>query len=245
MGAPGNLPGIWSQTSTGRAVDLLEPKPTSIHWPEVAEQLARQARFSGACGAGPYSIAQHSVLGADALFRQTGNREMSAAFLLHDAHEYVLGDITTPVAEALAYSAGRAALESGNLTGVGTQAVGEAVRHAVRQGLAGLKAGMDRAIYTAAGLPWPLPAETQHMVALMDRRMMKTERNHLMAFPPASWGTAIESAEPVRLIGKMRVWPWPEAADAFLEQMQRYLPHLPRQLRTPPARAQKRKLTPA
>jgi len=92
----------WIQTASGKAFDLLKPDPAMVDLEnDIAGPLARLARFSGHIASGPYSVAQHSVEGADALLRETGDERLAALFLLHDAHEAYLGDLTTPVQAAL------------------------------------------------------------------------------------------------------------------------------------------------
>ena len=64
----------WIQTGTGRALDLMAPTAAMIDLEtDVAEALAREPRFGGHVRGGPYSVAQHMVLGADAIVAQTGN----------------------------------------------------------------------------------------------------------------------------------------------------------------------------
>jgi uncharacterized protein len=246
-----NHANTWPQTATGRAVDLIAPTAASIDLEiDVAEQLARIARFSGACRSGPYSVAQHSVLGADALYRETSSRTMAAAFLLHHAHEFVLGDLTTPAFNALCVFAGVAATTNGIMKDLGAVNARVATQNCVRQGLAALKDGLDAAIYGAAGLDWPLDEKTRDAVKTMDIRVLATERRHLLATPLAEWSAEVERAVPVHLIGKLRVWPWPEAADEFRDRLKRYLPEphtnwaRPRPKPKPPITA-KRQLPPA
>ena len=230
------LIGPWSQTASGRAVELLAPQAHQIDLEvDVPEHLARIARFNGACRSGVYSVAQHCVLGADALYRETSRRDMAAAFLLHDAHEYLIGDITTPTAQALDHFVSvYTSIKEGSL----------------HQGLHRLKTALDFAIYAAAGITYPLPRDVQDAVEVMDRRMVMTERRHLLGSPPASWGDALETTPSIRLMGKLRVWPWPEAADEYRDRLKRYLPDRlqaaqPRPRPKQDTAAQKRHLTSA
>lgn len=209
-------PAIWLQTGTGRAFDLLQPTAAMVDFDiDVAEALARIPRFTGHVRSGSYSVAQHSVMGADALWRETGNRDLAAAFLLHDAHEAYLGDIATPVMRAIAIfcSAEVAQYELGP----------SYFRAAIRR----LKHQIDKAVYQAAGSSIPADA-TAEAVALMDMRMLATERRHLLSHAPYPWQPAIEAAKPIRLIGKFRVWPWPEAADEYRARLAAYLPARPK-----------------
>ena len=198
----------WCQTTSGRLVDLVNPSPAMIDFTvDVPEQLARQSRFAGATASGPYSIAQHCVHGADALKAETGRSDLAFLFLLHDAHEYVLGDMTQPVAQALSALLGPNA-------GV------------FRAAVFLLKARLDHCIHTAAGLvgrPVCSPA-AQAEIKQMDRRMLRTERDHLLGTPPSAW-PEIEHLEPVRFpFGALRPWPWPKAADEWRDRFQLYQP---------------------
>ncbi|MBX9876359.1 MAG: hypothetical protein K2X84_15970, partial [Beijerinckiaceae bacterium] len=133
---------IWLQTCsngpTDRAFDLMAPDWRDVDF-EVAmpEALARIARYTGHVRAGIYSVAQHSVLGADAVWRDTRDRKAAACFLLHDGHEYVLGDKATPISEAEIATAEQ--LQPG---------AGAIMREAQRL----MKARADLAIYYAACL---------------------------------------------------------------------------------------------
>lgn len=89
-------------TASGRRVDLPEPLPTSITAEDIAVHLSRINRFAGACR--PYSVAQHSVAVAymavavgQALHTPWSLGEALREGLLHDAVEYVTGDIPSPI----------------------------------------------------------------------------------------------------------------------------------------------------
>lgn len=87
-------------TSSGRAVDLLDPDPGSISIRDIANHLAKISRFSGATIV-PYSVAQHSVLVSDIVFASTRDATAALAGLLHDAHEAYIGDVTRPMLAAI------------------------------------------------------------------------------------------------------------------------------------------------
>jgi uncharacterized protein len=82
----------------GTTVDLRNPK-LELDIETIALQLDRINRFSGASKR-PYSVMEHSYRGALWAKGHFGV-ETGRAFLLHDAHEIIIGDITTPVAEFL------------------------------------------------------------------------------------------------------------------------------------------------
>lgn len=199
----------WMQTASGKALDLLNPAACAFDIRlDIAEPLARLARFTGQVQAGPYSVAQHSVIGADALFRETGRPDLALMFLVHDAHEAFMGDIATPLASALATLAE-------DYSGHGCGA-------AVTNALHVLKTSLDDAIHRRLRLPFP-PAEADRaQVRLMDLRMLRTERDHLLARPPWRWSAAVEATQPIRITGRLRCWPWPDAADQWMDRLARY-----------------------
>ena len=85
---------------SGRRLDLLDPSPLDIEIEDIAHGLARVARWNGQTfGANIFSVAQHSLL-----VEEVGARRRAAArpaarasqILLHDAPEYVIGDMISP-----------------------------------------------------------------------------------------------------------------------------------------------------
>jgi len=107
-----------------------------------------------------------------------------AAALLHDAHEAYLGDITTPVAAALAIATARRRRWA---------ETGFAVA------LDRLKATFDAAIYAAADLPWPPPEGLAALVDAADQMTLATERRDLLAPPPHRWPGPEIPAAPWRI----------------------------------------------
>ena len=98
-------PEPWMQTASGRVWPLIHPTPEHVHWPDVAEALAKLCRFNGHTTQF-YSVAQHSVLVADML-----PPEARPYGLVHDGHEAFIGDNTRPMKEALARLGAGSALE--------------------------------------------------------------------------------------------------------------------------------------
>ena len=92
-------PRAWQRMLSGRRLDLLNPSPLDIEITDIAHGLARVARWNGQT-VGPYifSVAQHSLLvekiaaTLDPAIDRTGRLFM----LLHDAPEYVVGDMISP-----------------------------------------------------------------------------------------------------------------------------------------------------
>jgi 5'-deoxynucleotidase YfbR-like HD superfamily hydrolase len=92
-------PRAWQRMLSGRRLDLLEPSPLDVEIADIAHCLARVARWNGQTrGPHAFSVAQHSVLVerlvADLSPRM--GREARLMALLHDAPEYVVGDLISP-----------------------------------------------------------------------------------------------------------------------------------------------------
>ena len=94
----------WQRMLSGRRLDLLDPSPLDVEIEDIAHGLARVARWNGqTLGPHAFSVAQHSVLVDDiaaALNPSWSSRERLHA-LLHDAAEYVVGDLISPFKAAL------------------------------------------------------------------------------------------------------------------------------------------------
>ncbi len=93
------LPRAWQRMLSGRRLDLLDPSPLDIEIVDIAHGLARVARWNGqTTGPHPLSVAQHTLIVEDvatALTPAIGATERLAV-LLHDAPEYVIGDLISP-----------------------------------------------------------------------------------------------------------------------------------------------------
>ncbi len=92
-------PRAWQRMLSGRRLDLLDPSPLDIEIEDIAHGLARVARWNGQThGAHSFSVAQHSLL-VEAIASHL-NPDWSDAWrlmaLLHDAPEYVIGDMISP-----------------------------------------------------------------------------------------------------------------------------------------------------
>ncbi len=100
-------PRAWQRMLSGRRLDLLDPSPLDVEIEDIAHGLARVARWNGQThGPHVYSVAQHSLLVeaiACALDAALSPRERMIA-LLHDAPEYVIGDIISPFKAAVGES---------------------------------------------------------------------------------------------------------------------------------------------
>ncbi len=94
-----NSPRVWQRMLSGRRLDLLDPSPLDIEIADIAHGLARVARWNGQTrGAHIFSVAQHTLL-VEAVMREQAPRidaRVRLAALLHDAPEYVIGDMISP-----------------------------------------------------------------------------------------------------------------------------------------------------
>ncbi|CTQ48892.1 HD domain-containing protein [Jannaschia donghaensis] len=94
----------WQRMLSGRRLDLLDPTPVDIEIEDIAHGLAFVARWNGQTrGDWPYSVAEHSLLVVDIFTRldpRASPRHLLSA-LLHDAPEYVIGDMISPVKAAV------------------------------------------------------------------------------------------------------------------------------------------------
>jgi 5'-deoxynucleotidase YfbR-like HD superfamily hydrolase len=92
-------PRAWQRMLSGRRLDLLDPSPLDIEIEDIAHGLARVARWNGqTIGANIFSVAQHSLL-VEAVSRKISPNldcRWRLAMLLHDAPEYVVGDLISP-----------------------------------------------------------------------------------------------------------------------------------------------------
>lgn len=82
-------------TASGYMVDLVNPDPASFMLDDIAVALSREGRWGNQCRPW-YAVAQHCIRVADRLLGRNGNKELAAAGLMHDAHEFLLRDVGTP-----------------------------------------------------------------------------------------------------------------------------------------------------
>ncbi len=180
---------------SGRRLDLLDPSPLDVELSDIAHGLARVARWNGQTrGDYAFSVAQHSVLVleiASALDPELDDRGRLYA-LLHDAPEYVMGDIISPFKAAM----------GGNYKEVETRLLG--------------------AIHVRFGLAAQRPAALTRLIKRADRESAFIEAVNLAGFAPEEArkyfgepslaGFDLPGFE--RLI---RPWPTQQAHDRFVE----------------------------
>ena len=107
----------WQRMLSGRRLDLLDPSPFDVEIEDIAHGLARVARWNGqTLGEHPYSVAEHSLLVEQivGLMKPKATARELMVALLHDAPEYVIGDMISPFKNAIGldYKAFEAKLEA-------------------------------------------------------------------------------------------------------------------------------------
>lgn len=144
-------------TRSGLFVDLLRPEPRRILFADISEGLAKLNRWAGATQS-PLSVAQHSKLVADLMAREDG--PLAGVYgALHDAHEYIIGDLTEPTRTALARMIGPELDETLN----------------------GLRSRLDAAIHAAFDVDFPRPRAIEQLLAHCHARVVATEIRDLLA----------------------------------------------------------------
>ena len=135
-------PRAWQRMLSGRRLDLLAPSPDDVAIEDIAHGLARVARWNGQThGAHAFSVADHSVVVEDIarVLQPDWRQQWRLAALLHDAPEYVIGDLISPFKAAIGFD--YKAIENRLL----------------------------EAIHVRFGLPAHLPAEIAVTIKLADR----------------------------------------------------------------------------
>ena len=140
---------------SGRRLDLLDPSPLDVEIEDIAHGLARVARWNGQT-TGPYifSVAQHTLLVEAVARRQIGHldRRLALAVMLHDAPEYVIGDMITPF----------------------KRVIGDAYKAVEKR--------LEAAIHLRFGLPPEMPAELRRMMKAADSGAAFLEATKLAGF---------------------------------------------------------------
>jgi 5'-deoxynucleotidase YfbR-like HD superfamily hydrolase len=88
----------WQRMLSGRRLDLLDPSPLDVEISDIAHGLARVARWNGQTkGPHAFSVAQHCLV-VETIFARLEDSTPEARLmaLLHDAPEYVIGDMISP-----------------------------------------------------------------------------------------------------------------------------------------------------
>jgi uncharacterized protein len=199
----------WTQTISGRALTISKPTQREIDVLfDMPEHLARIARWNGGVIAGGYSVGQHCCHIADAILDETGDAGLAAVGLLHDAHEFIVGDITTPQAQGFD--------EIGAELGMGSNAFTAIIAEA--------KLRADQAIFAACGVPFPISEYHRRVVKSYDIRMCATEMRQLLPPSVKRWTATYERADPIHMRGALKIWPIARAADEFRDRLRALCP---------------------
>lgn len=89
----------WQRMLSGRRLDLIDPSPLDVEIADIAHGLARVPRWNGqTVGDSVFSVAQHVLLVEEIanLIQPRLDPETRMVILLHDAPEYVIGDMISP-----------------------------------------------------------------------------------------------------------------------------------------------------
>ncbi len=150
-------PRAWQKMLSGRRLDLLDPTPVDIEIEDIAHGLAFVARWNGqTSGDYAYSVAEHSLL-VETLYARLNPKappKWRLAALLHDAPEYVIGDMISPV------------------------------KAAVGPGYGELDQRLTAAIHIRFGLPAAIPATVKKQIKKADRISAWMEAIQIAGFEP-------------------------------------------------------------
>ena len=151
-------PRAWQRMLSGRRLDLLDPTPMDIEIEDIAHGLAFVARWNGQThGDWPYSVAEHSLL-VETIYARLEPKSPSKwqmAALLHDAPEYVIGDMISPV------------------------------KAAVGPGYGALDDRLAAAIHIRFGLPAAVPDKIKRLIKRADRVSAWMEATQIAGFTTA------------------------------------------------------------
>ncbi|SFT95288.1 hypothetical protein SAMN05444141_105269 [Pseudovibrio denitrificans] len=148
-------PRAWQRMLSGRRLNLLDPSPLDVELSDIAHGLARVARWNGqTIGDHAFSVAQHCVVVEEIalMLKPDLDIQWRMAILLHDAPEYVIGDMISPFK---------------NVMGGTYKAVEERLHHAIHQ---------------AFDLPADLPASIAKLAKKADIISAYLEAIHLAGF---------------------------------------------------------------
>jgi 5'-deoxynucleotidase YfbR-like HD superfamily hydrolase len=181
-------PRAWQRMLSGRRLDLLDPSPLDIELDDIAHGLARVPRWNGQTdGAHIFSVAQHSLL-VETLARQKAprlDRRARLAVLMHDAPEYVIGDMISPFKAVIGNS------------------------------YKAVEARLLAAIHIRFGLPVSLPKDMQQLIKAADRSAAFFEATRLAGFSLAEARRFFGRPQPLSsALERDYLTPWPaEAAE--------------------------------
>ena len=182
----------WQRMLSGRRLDLLDPTPMDIEIGDIAHGLAFVARWNGQTyGDWPYTVAEHALLVEHifSLIDPAVAPKWQLAALLHDAPEYVIGDMISPVKAALG------------------QEYGE------------MDERLTAAIHRRFGLPAALPAPIRKRIKTADRISARLEAIRIAGFSEAEARRLFPVANADIMKGlEIRLRPPAEVRQAFLQR---------------------------
>lgn len=167
-------PRAWQRMLSGRRLDLLDPTPMDVEIDDIAHGLAFVARWNGQThGDFAYSVAEHSLL-VETLFARidpAAPAKWRLAALLHDAPEYVIGDMISPVKAAIGPSYGV------------------------------LDDRLTAAIHIRFGLPAVIPAPIKKRIKSADKLSAWMEAVRIAGFTPAEADKLFGRPDPALIAG--------------------------------------------
>lgn len=184
---------------SGRRLDLLDPTPMDIEIEDIAHGLAFVARWNGQTrGDFAYSVAEHSLL-VEAIFaRSVSDPKWQLAALLHDAPEYVIGDMISPV------------------------------KSAVGEGYGQMDARLTAAIHLRFGLPATLPAPVKKAIKAADKVSAWAEAVEIAGFDRAEADRLFGAPDPALMGGlTIRLRPPAQVRADFLARFAQIIARLP------------------
>jgi 5'-nucleotidase len=186
----------WQRMLSGRRLDLLDPSPLDIEIEDIAHGLARVARWNGqTSGEHAFSVAQHCLLVEELCchFKPNLDARLRCAALLHDAAEYVVGDMISPFKAAL---------------GIDYRSFEDKLMHAV---------------HIRFSLPVHLTLETQKLIKRADKASAFLEATQLAGFEDMEAAKffgrprGLSGRAAVKFL-KLQPWPVHRAQEIFLKK---------------------------
>jgi len=181
----------WQRMLSGRRLDLLDPSPMDIEIGDIAHGLARVSRWNGQTrGQHPLSVAQHSVLVERFVSKNAPrlDHKWRLAALLHDAPEYVIGDMITPFKYAL----------------------GGIYRD--------IESRLCEAVHIRFGLPARLPEAVERAIKRADRMAAWIEATQLAGFSEDEAARILRRPRGTPDTMRLRPVPPEQAAEMFLKR---------------------------
>lgn len=194
--------------STGQSISLRAPDYTQLTVTGIAHSLAQINRFTGHSHR-PYSVAEHSLLVSEIITQHGGGTLAQLAGLMHDAHEALVGDCTSPLKAEMRRMAAAQTFESDTLP------VARTWSHFDRA-----EAAAEAAVRMAFGL-LNLSSAYKGLVHAADMTALATERRDLLPASPEAW-PCLHGVSPVRTIDLLSsercAYSWADWRDAFIER---------------------------